>query len=84
MSAKVKPLHPPATEAELEFASVVWTAAQDIMVRRGFGRHLFGNQSRASNEFVVLMLRECAKHQPVNPPEKPTTPEPAHVNPPTH
>lgn len=53
----VKPLVPPATEAELNEASRVWTEAQDIMVKRGFGRELWGNQRRCCHEFVVLMLR---------------------------
>ncbi|HEY8898915.1 MAG TPA: hypothetical protein VIM61_00670 [Chthoniobacterales bacterium] len=58
---KTMPLSPPATEAELDRASTIWTAAQDAMVERGFGRHLWGAQQQAGHEFVVLMLREAAK-----------------------
>lgn len=58
---KVRPLKPPATEAELNRASEIWTAAQDIMVARGFARHLWGNQHSSCHEFVVLMLREARK-----------------------
>lgn len=53
----VKPLDPPATAAELNEASRCWTAAQDVMVQRGFGRHLWGNERACCHEFVVLMLR---------------------------
>jgi hypothetical protein len=60
---KVAPLDPPATEAELDLASRVWTDAQDVMVARGFGRVLFGATSKASNEFTVLMLRAHARIQ---------------------
>lgn len=56
---KTKPLDPPATKEELERASVVWTAAQDIMVKRGFARCLWGSQQKAGQEFVVLKVREC-------------------------
>lgn len=65
----VLPLDPPASEAELEIASRVWTDAQDVMVARGFGRLLFGAQAKASNEFTVLMLRAHSKliTEPVNP-----------------
>ena len=68
MSSKPKalPLDPPATEAELDHASQIWTAAQDVMVARGFGRHLWGNQHAAGHEFVVLMLR-AEQAQPVHP-----------------
>lgn len=55
--AKVLPLDPPATEAEKNEASRVWTAAQDVMVARGFGRYLWGNTSEATHDFVILMLR---------------------------
>jgi hypothetical protein len=55
--AGAKPLVPAATEAELNEAAKVWTDAQDVMAARGYGRLLFGNQSRESNEFIVLMLR---------------------------
>jgi hypothetical protein len=57
----VKPLDPPATEAELNRASEVWTAAQDVMVERGFARHLWGNYPASCHEFVVLMLRTARK-----------------------
>jgi len=53
----VKPLNPPATEAEKNEASRVWTAAMDVMQARGFGRHLWGNTSGAAQDFVILMLR---------------------------
>lgn len=56
---KALPLYPPATEAELERASQIWTAAQDVMVARGFGRTLWGNQHASGHEFVVLILREA-------------------------
>lgn len=58
---KPKPLKPPATEAELDRASEIWTAAQDTMVARGFGRELWGNQRACCHEFVVLMLREAGR-----------------------
>jgi len=63
MSTKAKhlPLDPPATEAELNRASQIWTAAHDVMVARGFGRHLWGCQSAAGHEFMVLMLREVTR-----------------------
>lgn len=51
------PLNPPATEAELDHAAEIWTAAQDVMVARGFGRELWGNRPASCHEFVVLMLR---------------------------
>lgn len=51
------PLNPPATEAELNCAAEIWTAAQDVMVARGFARHLWGSSPAAAHEFVVLMLR---------------------------
>lgn len=59
---KVTPLIPPATEAEKDFASRVWTEAQDVMVERGYGRHLWGNMPSACHEFVILMIRQtkCA------------------------
>lgn len=60
---KPLPLNPPATEAELDRAAEIWTAAQDNMVARGYGRHLWGNQQAAGHEFVVLMLR--ASNNPV-------------------
>lgn len=55
--AKVTPLVPAATEAEKNRASEIWTAAQDVMVARGYGRHLWGNQAECCHEFVILMLR---------------------------
>jgi hypothetical protein len=58
------PLSPPATEAELNEASRVWTKAQDIMVKRGYGRHLWGNQRKCCHEFVVLMLRQSKIRNP--------------------
>ena len=57
---KPKPLIPAATEAELNEASRCWTEAQDVMVARGFGRVLWGNQRACCHEFVVLMLRAFA------------------------
>ena len=53
----VKPLDPPATEAELNEASRCWTEAQDVMMERGYGRILWGNQRHCCHEFVVLILR---------------------------
>jgi hypothetical protein len=61
--SKVKPLNPPATEAELNNASRYWTEAQDVMVQRGFCRHLWGNERACCHEFVVLMLRAALKGQ---------------------
>lgn len=55
----VRPLDPPSTEVELNRASAIWTEAQDIMVKRGFGRELWGNQRQCCHEFVVLMLRSA-------------------------
>lgn len=54
---KPLPLDPPATEAELDHAAEIWTAAQDVMFARGFARHLWGCGTAAQHEFVVLMLR---------------------------
>lgn len=51
------PLVPPATTAELDHAAEIWTAAQDVMVARGFARRLWGTFPAAQHEFVVLMLR---------------------------
>jgi len=62
---KVQPLNPPVTESELNEASLVWTDAQNIMVARGYGRELWGNQRRCCQEFVVLMMR--AIQQPSTP-----------------
>lgn len=56
---KPLPLDPPATEAELDRAAEIWTAAQDNMVARGYARKLWGCQQSAGHEFVVLMLREA-------------------------
>lgn len=61
LARQLKPLKPPATEAELDRASAVWTAAQDIMVARGFARALWGNQRQCCHEFVVLLLREATR-----------------------
>lgn len=55
------PLDPPATEAEKDRASRIFTAAADVMVARGFGRHLWGNTSGPAQEMIILMLREAAK-----------------------
>lgn len=63
---KPLPLDPPATEAELDHAAAIWTAAQDVMVARGFARKLWGCQPAAGHEFVVLMLRS-EQAQPVHP-----------------
>ena len=60
MKPKVKPLIPPATEAEKDRAAAVWTSAQDVMVNRGYGRELWGNQSSCCQEFVIIILREVA------------------------
>ena len=59
MSTKATPLplDPPATEAEFDHAAQIWTAAQDVMVARGFARLLWGCGTTAQHEFVVLMLR---------------------------
>lgn len=54
---KPAPLDPPATEAELDNASRVWTAAQDVMVARGFGRLLWGSQGKDCHDFIVILLR---------------------------
>jgi len=59
----VKALKPPATKAELDGASAIWTAAQDIMVKRGYGLALWGNQRACCHEFVVLMLRAVATRE---------------------
>lgn len=52
-----KPLHPPATEAEKERASRIFTAASDDMVARGYCRHLWGNLSGPAQEFIILQIR---------------------------
>lgn len=62
--SRPKPLDPPAMEAELNEASRVWTEAQEIMVARGFGLHLWGSQPSSCHEFVVLMLR-AAQNAPL-------------------
>ena len=54
-----KPLDPPATEAELEEASRIWTASMDDMTARGWAPHLFGNQSRGARELTILLIREA-------------------------
>lgn len=51
------PLVPAASVAELDHAAEIWTAAQDVMVARGFARRLWGTFPAAQHEFVVLMLR---------------------------
>ncbi|HSI10392.1 MAG TPA: hypothetical protein VK961_00045 [Chthoniobacter sp.] len=61
-TAKVQPLNPPATEAELERASLLWTNASDDLVARGYARHLWGCNSTPAKELVVLLLREAAKN----------------------
>ena len=57
--SETKPLVPPATEAELDRASEIWTAAMDDMVSRGFERKLWGYQSEATKDFTVLLLRNA-------------------------
>lgn len=68
MTAKANPLplDPPATEAELDHAAEIWTSAQDVMVARGFARHLWGCGTAVQHEFVVLMLR-AEQARPVYP-----------------
>ena len=55
------PLNPPADCAERDRASRIWTAAQDIMVARGYGRELWGNWKGCAQEFVILIIRETLK-----------------------
>lgn len=54
---KTKPLNPPATEAEMEHASALWTAASDDLVARGYARHLWGNLAMPAREIVILIIR---------------------------
>jgi hypothetical protein len=62
--AHAKPLHPPATEAEKNRASEIFTAASDDMVARGYARHLWGNQSGAAQEFIILQIRLADASKP--------------------
>lgn len=55
--ATALPLNPPASEAELERAAQIFTAAMDDMVSRGYARHLWGCQNTPGIELVVLLLR---------------------------
>ena len=60
------PLNPPATAAELDHAAEIWTAANDVMVARGFARHLWGCLRQPARDLVVLVIRE-AHTRPVHP-----------------
>ena len=59
--ANAKPPDPPITEAEKDRASILFTAACDDMVARGYARHLWGNIHGDAQQFIILILREAAK-----------------------
>ena len=63
-TATTKPLNPPATEAEMEHASALWTAASDDLVARGYARHLWGNLAMPAREIVILIIRTSGSQQP--------------------
>jgi len=61
---KPTPLDPPATEAEHDRASELWTLASDDLVRRGYARHLWGNLALPSKEAIIHMIRAASGQQP--------------------